>query len=303
MSQSTGGMSERVRSFAGTASRVVPNSQTPTVRLSAGLVAVVGIALLTLTRIAVNVPVGLPLVSSSVWFDTVTTAAVVGPAGGIILLGVTAEEAWERIGLILVGVFGLLSALTSAIAVPAVGVTVAGSWLLLIGQTRGLKRQDYRWQSLGGLVAIALLGSLTLSLFGAIGVRPAALRPAGTTLALVGMAMTPLAVRSSLGPLAVGALTGVGTFSLTASAPFVSGAIVLIAGSAVGASAVLLAAAVGGLTATITEGVMRHRITPAVAGLLLLMAGVPSSIPRALSVVLAVALILGILFDTGSDSA
>ncbi|WP_049910438.1 MULTISPECIES: hypothetical protein [Halococcus] len=303
MSQSTGRMSERVRSFAGAASQVVPNSQTPTVRLSAGLVAVVGIALLTLTRIAVNVPVGLPLVSSSVWFDTVTTAAVVGPAGGIILLGVTAEEAWERIGLILVGVFGLLSALTTAIAVPAVGVIVAGSWLLLIGRARGFERQDYRWQTLGGLVAIALLGSLALSLFGVIGVRPATLRPAGTTLALIGMAATPLAVRSSLGPLAVGALTGVGTFSLTASAPFVSGAIVLIAGSAVGASAVLLAAAVGGLTATITEGVMRHRITPAVAGLLLLMAGVPSSIPRALSVVLAVALILGILFDTRGDSA
>ena len=303
MSQSTGGMSERVRSFAGTASRAIPNSQTPTIRLSAGLVAVGGIVLLTLTRIAVNVPVGLPLVSSGVWFDTVMIVAVVGPAAGIILLGVTAEEAWERIGLILVGVFGLLSALTSAIAVPAVGVIVAGSWLLLIGRTKDFERQGYRWQSLGGLVAIALLGSLTLSLFGAIGVHPAILRPTGTTLALVGMAATPLAIRSSFGPLAVGALAGVGTFLLTASAPFVSGAVVLIAGSAVGASAVLLAAAVGGLTATITEGVMRHRITPAVAGLLLLMAGVPSSIPRALSVILAVALVLGIIFNTRGDSA
>jgi hypothetical protein len=210
----------------------------------------------------------------------------------------TTAEPWTRIGLVLVGVFGLLSAVTSAVAVPTVGIVAAGGWLLLIGSVNhGASIVNPR-RGFRTLVTGVLLGGLTLSLFGAIGVEPATLRPLGTTLALVGMAATPFAVRSGVGPLAVGALAGVGTFALAAAAPFVSGAVALTAGSVVGASAIPLAAAVGGLTATVAEGVLHRRIVPAAAGCLLLLAGVPSTLPRALGVVLAVAFITSTLGDS-----
>lgn len=291
MSQPTGGANEHARSLLERISTVVPDSQPPMVRLAAALLGGVGLAVLTLTRIAVNGPVVVPWLVSGVWFDAVTTAAVVGPSLGAVLLGVTTAEPWERIGLVLVGVFGLLSALTSAIAVPTVGIVAAGGWLLLVGPMKhgvfvANPRRVFRT-----LVAGVLLAGLTLSLFGAIGIEPAILRPLGTTLALIGMAATPLAVRSTVGPLAVGVLAGTGTLALAAAAPFVSGAVALTAGSVVGASALVLATAMGGLTATVAEGVLHRRIAPAAAGCLLLLAGVPSSIPRALGVILAVAFI------------
>ncbi|WP_458189635.1 phosphate ABC transporter permease [Haladaptatus sp. NG-WS-4] len=306
MSRSTRDVSERsavvgdrVRSLAGAAAAAVPKSWTHSVRLTASLTALAGLGSLTATRIALNAPVVLPSVASSTWYDAVTLAAIVGPAAGILLLGVTTAEAWTRAGLVLASVFGLLSAVTSAVAVPAVGATVVGGWLMLRGALATLPPANRRRIR---VVVFVLLTGLTLSLFGAVGVHPVALRTAGTTLALAGMAVTPLAVRPRTSAFAVGGVAAATTFYLTGAAPFVSGAVVLIAGSVVGGSALLLAAAVGGLTATVVEGAASGRVTLTSTGLLLLMAGVPSSIPRALGVTLAVAFILATRSDQDGDS-
>lgn len=287
---------ERARSLAEAAAAVVPDSRARNVRLAAGLAALAGLAPLTATRVALNAPVALPSAASGGWLDAAATAAVVGPAAGVLALGVTADEAWARTGLILAGVFGLLSAVTSAVALPTVGALVVGGWLTLAGSDAAA-RSPTRRQVRVAVVAAALLGGLTLSLFGAVGVRPAALRSAGTTLALAGMAATPLAFGARPAAYGVGGLAAGATFHLTGAAPFVSGAVALVAGSVVGASALLLAVAVGGLTATVAAGVASRRVGPALAGLLLLSAGVPSSIPRALGAVLAVAFVVATALD------
>ncbi|WP_440008352.1 phosphate ABC transporter permease [Halomicrococcus sp. SG-WS-1] len=280
---------------------VVTESWTRRVRLVAALVALAGLGTLAATRIALNAPVTLPSVASGAWFDAAASAAVVGPATAALALGVTADESWSQIGLILVGVFGLLSAVTPAVALPAVGAVVVGGWLTLAGSAV-VSRSPTRRQIRVGVVAVALLGGLTLSMFGAVGVRPAAFRTVGTTLALVGMAATPLAFRPRMGAFAVGGLVAGATFHLTGAAPFVSGAVVLVAGSVVSASALLLAAAVGGLATTVATGATNRRIAPAATGLLLLTAGVPSSIPRALGAALAVAFVLAPIPDQRGDS-
>lgn len=288
MSRSSGTVRKRARSLADS---TVSASQTTGVRLTAAVAAVAGLGSLTATRVILNTPVGLPASASGVWFDAVATAAVVGPASAALLLGVTTEEAWTRIGLVLVGVFGLLSMASASAALAATGTVVVGGWLVLAGRVVATDQQTSRLAS-GVVVAISLLVGLTCSLFGAVGVEPGALRPAGTTLALAGMAATPLAFRPRTTAFAVGGFAAGLTFYLTGAAPFVSGAVVLIAGSVVGASALLLAVAVGGLTATVAEGAASRRIAPTAAGLLLLTAGVPSSIPRALGAVLAVGFVL-----------
>jgi hypothetical protein len=298
---------ERARSLAERAAAAVPESRTRPVRVAATLAALGGLGALTATRIALNAPVALPSAASGAWFDAATAAAVVGPAAAALLLGVTADEPWTRIGLVLVGVFGLLSTASPAAAVSAVGGVVVGGWLTLVGavatdraagrRARGEAAAVAETVAISGVVAAALLAGLTLSLFGAVGVRPGVVRPAGTTLALAGMAATPLAFRAGGGAYAVGGLAAGATYYLTGAAPFLSGAVVLVAGSVVGASAVSLAAAVGGLIATIATGATKRRVEPAAAGLLLLAAGVPSSIPRALGAALAAALVAETLFD------
>jgi hypothetical protein len=293
---------ERARAAAGAAVESAPRLDEPAVRLVAGLAALVGLGSLTATRIALNAPVTLPSVASGAWFDAVAVAAVVGPAVGALLLGVTTDEAWRRAGLVLAGVFGLLSAASASVAVPAVGATVVGGWLTLYGAV-GDDRLTAGRRRRAAAVSVALLGGLTLSLFGAVGVRSGALRPAGTVLALVGMAATPLAFRPTARTLVAGGVVAAATFALTGAAPFVTGAVALAAGSVVGASAPLLAAAVGGLAATVADGAARREAAPAVAGLLLLAGGVPSSIPRALGAVLAVALVATAAVDRTEDSA
>ncbi|NHN61592.1 MULTISPECIES: phosphate ABC transporter permease [Halorussus] len=309
MSQSTGGVRERAaavgergRSLAVAAVAAAPEPRTRTVRLAAASAAVAGLGPLTATRVALNAPVVLPSAASAAWLDAAATAAVLGPAAGATLLGATADEAWARTGLILVGTFGFLSAVSTAFALPTVGAVVVGSWLTLVGRAGAVDRPATHWDVAGGLVAAALLGGLTLSLFGAVGVRPAALRPAGSTLALVGMAATPLAFRPRPSAFAVGGLAAAAAFHLTGAAPFVSGAVVLVAGGVVGASAPLLAAAIGGLAATVAEGAAGRRVAPAAAGLLLLAAGVPSSIPRALGAALAAAFVAATIAGGGTSA-
>lgn len=296
MRGSTDQRRERPRSLTGWTTAVPGSARS--VRLAAGLAALTGLASLTLLRVALNAPVVLPRAASVGWFDAATTAAVVGPAAGAVALGVTAEEAWARTGLILAGVFGCLSAVTTAVAVPAAGAVVVGGSLPLAG---AIGRSPTRRQARGVTVAATLLVGLAISLYGAYGVRPALLRPAGTTVALVGMAVMPLAFRAGLGAYGVGGLAAGLVYSLTGAVPFVSGAVSLVAGSVVGGSALLIAAAVGGLAATVSTGALTRRADPVLAGLLVLVAGVPSSIPRALGVVLAVAVLVATLPDRRGD--
>lgn len=290
---------ERILSLADTASAIISYTQKGNVRLVVGFVALIGLGSLTVLRVALNAPVGLPSAASGAWFDAAAIAAVAGPAAGIITLGVTADEGWARTGLILAGVFGLLSIVTSTVTFPAIGAVVVGGWLPLAGVTRQLSTGR---RVRPAVVAAALLTGLTLSLFGAAGVQPATLRPTGTTVTLVGMAVTPLAFGARPGALGVGGLAAGLTFHLTGAAPFVTGAVALVAGSAVGASALLIAIAVGGLTASVATGVANRKSDPTIVGLLLLSAGVPSSIPRALGVALAVAFVVATISERSGDS-
>lgn len=291
---------ERVRSVVGTATENAPDSWTGPVRLTAGLVAVLGLGALTATRILLNAPIPLPGVVSGVWFDTATTAAVVAPALGALLLGSTARDGWTRIGLSLAGAFGLVSAVTGTVAVTAVGALLLGGWLTLVG-TVTTARSSSRPRARTGIVSTLLLAGLTLSLLGAVGVRSATVRPVGTTVTLVGMAATPFAFRPRTNSFVVGGIAAAVTAHLTGAAPFVSGAVILVAGSVVGASTLVLAAAVGGLATTVSTGIANRQVAPAATGALLLSAGVPSSIPRALGTVLAVALVAATLHDTNGD--
>lgn len=276
---------DRVRSLVAAAAEAAPGTRS--VRTFAAVAALLGAVPLAVTRLAVNGPLRVPGAASAEWYGFVRLAAVVGPAVGAVALGATADREPARVGLLSVGVFGLLSAVTPAVAVPAVGALVAGSWLVVAG--RAARRPGTR-----EAIAVALVGGLTLSLVGGVGYRPVAFRSAGTALALVGTAATPFAVQGGRRALTVGVPVAVGTYAAILGAPFVSGAVALAAGAAIDPPSVLLASAVGGGTATVVEGLLSRRVAPATGGVLLLAAGVPASVTRAVSVVVAVALLLAV---------
>jgi len=248
------------------------------------MAALVGAAPLAVTRVVLNSPLYVPGVASAGWYELAQFTAVVGPAAAAVALGVTTDGEFSRVGLLSVGVFGLLSVANPAVAMPTVGAVIAGGWLTVAGRIE---------PQLGARVfaAAALVGGLTLSLAGAIGYYPVTLRSTGTALALAGMATSPLAVRSGRQALAVGGLVAIGAYAAILVAPFVSGAVALAAGGAIDPAAILLALAVGGSAATVAEGLMSRRVAPVVGGALLLAAGVPASIPRAVAMVVAIALL------------
>lgn len=267
--------------------RSLPACRAARVRQGAGALALGTVGLSLVVRLAVNAP-GEPsaVVASAV--GPAETLALVGPALAALALGVATDRPLARVGLLFAGVFGLLGALSPAALVPAAGAAAAGGTLVAVahlprGTTWGVAR---RW-----LVAGALLAGVALSLAGASGVAPATARPLGSKLALAGVAASVVFVGSDWRGRAAG-LVGAGLLAwFGTQVPFVLGSLALVGGAVVGASLPFLAVGAGGGVATATTGLLARRSEAALGGGLLLAAGVPATLPRALAVVVGLALL------------
>lgn len=254
-------------------------------RFAAALLAAGGTVTVALVRLVLNSPLRLPGVEAPAIYSTVAGVAVATPALAAILLGLGSADEYRRVGLLAIGSFGLLSLVARAAVVPATWAVVAGGWLA--GAPSLSRVRDHP----SVLVLVVLLAGTTVTLAGVLGFRPALLRPAGTAIVLFGVATTPLLAT----PSRVSALVGLGTGVLVAVLgvlfPFIMGAIDLIVLGVVGVPHLFVVAAIAGGATTVTAGLSQDRPVLALAGLLLLAAGVPASLPRALAVVLAVALL------------
>lgn len=277
-------------------------------RTAAGVVAVVPVVGVTLYRVAHNAPGTLPPVAADL-AALARPAAVLGPALAALVLAGVAATAAERVGLALAGGFGALTLAPPAAWHPAAAGLVAGGGLAVGGR---LWRSGCRDRRLGRLVpaagtapATALVVAVAVSLAAAAGVASPTLRPLGTGLALVGVVLTPLATGLDRIGLAAGAVAAGVTVGLASTLPYVAGAVFLVGGAVVGAPLALVAFAVGGGVAGVvgaarsggagqTDGCGRTGTPAAFGAALLLAAGVPGSLPRALAAVVGVALLVGV---------
>jgi len=250
--------------------------------------AVLAAATLFGVRLAINAraPVPFDPVALLEWLVPLTA---LGCAGSLLAIAVLDGESYETVGLVFVGVFGIVGTIARPAYVPAVVAIVAGTALatgdrLLAGTDRRLGP---------AFVTSLLVCGLAVSLIGSLGVEPATTRPIGSQVTLLGIAGTPVFLARGradwlFGALGAGLLVALGVF-----APFLLGATGLVAGGIVGASTPVMALAVGGLTTTASAALRTRRHAAALGAALLLFAGVPATLPRALAVVLAVVLFLG----------
>ncbi|MFW5924419.1 MAG: hypothetical protein ACOCSP_02330 [archaeon] len=254
----------------------------------AGLLALLPTAAILLVRVGINAPLTPDLPYSAV-YDPIATLAVLGPAFGALLLSVTTRDDVWRATLAFVGVFGVLSVVATPAVVPASVALVIATGILVGGHADRPFSADEIAETLVGVLFFA---GLTLSIAGGLGIEPATTRRLGSVAGLLAIAGAPVFVEWRYRTVLVGVVAGGAFAAFGLAAPFVTGAASLVAGGIVGASlSILVVAVVGGVTLVAT-GVDRGSYEPVVAGLLLLSAGVPATVPRGLAVVIALTLLL-----------
>ncbi|MCU4716952.1 phosphate ABC transporter permease [Halapricum hydrolyticum] len=254
-------------------------------RLVAGVFGLAGAAGLLVARVALNANLASGVAGS---MGTLQLLATLGPALGALVVATATDDAPERIGLAFVGVFGLLAAIVPAATTAAVVAVVAGGSLAVARRWRQVDR-SLDWHA---LPVVALVSAVAVSLAAGIGVASATLWPIGTNLALLGAAATPALLGHGRTDWAFGGLVAAVLVAIGLSAPFVTGAVTLIGGGVVGASLLVLAVGLAGLTTTASAAARTRHWHALLGAGLLFAAGVPASLPRALAVVLGVLLLV-----------
>jgi hypothetical protein len=249
--------------------------------------AVLAAATLFVSRLAINARADVPLdlVAIQRFLVPVTALAC---AGSLIAMAVVGVDGYETVGLAFVGVFGVVGTIARPAYVPAVVAILAGTGVA--AGTRLVGPGDVRVGP--AVVTGVLIGGLAASLAGTLGVASAALRSLGTQLTLVGGAGTPIFLARGRADYLAGALAAGLLVALGIVAPFLLGATGLVAGAIVGASLPLMALSVGGLTVTASAALRTRQHAATLGAGLLLFAGVPATLPRALALVLAVVLLV-----------
>lgn|GEM_PF-923860 len=276
-----------------------------------GAVALVPTAGVLVLRLARNAPVGLPSVERAA-APAMTGLAAVVPALAVLGLAVDTDARAERVALAAVGTFALVGAAADAAWLPAAAAVLVGtSAALVVALAERAHARVGPVDSLGVAfapvarpAAVAALGALALawSLAASAGLGTTTLRPAGAAVAFATLAALPLA-RGVDGTVELG-LWAVGAFGVVvaaASAPFVAGAVALVALGAGTVPLALLALGTGGALATVVADARRRAFGPAVAAALLLSAGVPATLPRAVAFALGLIVLVREWDGAGSE--
>ncbi|KAA9406896.1 phosphate ABC transporter permease [Haloarcula sp. KBTZ06] len=250
--------------------------------------AAVAVAARYLAVLFVNAP-GYAGVPVSPGLATGVSTAVVAAAA--IAVAVTDADPLTGIGLLFVGVFGLLSLVSSAAALPAAAAIVLGTATVAAVSGRRL--------DLVSAAAVALLvAALSIGLASGVG-GWTDLRPVASTVALLGIASTPAFAAAdwrSLSTADWGAILGglaafAVVFGVGRAVPFVTGAVTLTGTGVVGTSLPVVALAAAGAV-TAASAASRTRRWSLLAGVALVaFAGVPASLPRALPFALGIAVL------------
>lgn len=256
--------------------------------LVAGSVALLAVAFRATVVVLRNLPFEPVAVPSAVREAVVTgTPLVLGLA--LVAVGLASTRPTVRVGFLFAGVFGVLAAVDTAVALPAVVAVVAGGVLAVVG-TLGRPRtaRDYRRSTLG---AAFVLG-IAVSLAAAVGLLGGGARDLGSVLVIGAVAATGLRSGGDRVALVAGALAFVAVAVASTANPYAAGSALLVGFAVVGAPHLLVGLAVAGGTAAAVAGLRRHEYgLPLGAGLVLL-AGMPATLPRAMAVLLGATLVL-----------
>lgn len=250
-----------------------------------GVVVAVPTVVAALLRVGINAPVTLPRVVVGAAPAIDDAVLLVGGLGAL-ALGLLADSSIERVGLVAAGVFGVLAALVPAAALPATGVAVVGAL------AAGIDRAPRNGIDGRVLVALGYVVAMVAAIGAAIGILGPGFRAVGAWATLVGLAALSTIHRPGRVGWVVAGVAMAGVLVAGIVSPFLTGAVVLIVAGVIGAPLVLVAAGIGGAVAAIAGSVATHRYRPAVGAVILVAAGVPASLPRAVAAVVGLVLVL-----------
>jgi hypothetical protein len=256
----------------------------PSVVVAALLLSVVGVRL---ALSAANNAPGPLSGGLAVSHDLLTAAGPTAIGVLVVPLAVAHRDRWVRAGLGFAGVFGLLGLHVPAAALPAAIGVVAGTLVVVVGA----RRSGASARTLA--VSLILWLGLAASLSSATGIVDPSFRPMASLVVLAGVAALPLVRRPGMpGWVAGGATAAVVVWS-GAGAPFVTGAVVLVGFGVVGQPLLAVAVAAGGGVAALGGALSGRRWQAALGVALLVLAGVPATIPDAHAAGAGLALLLG----------
>ncbi|WP_349674899.1 hypothetical protein [Haloarcula sp. JP-L23] len=161
-------------------------------------VAVTALAAATLAgRFLAALTVNVPTAPATAPVGVLTPAATALAAVAALVVGLTERNPMAGVGLLFVGVFGLLSLVSSAVTTPAAVAVVAGTAVVTVAHRDQL---DAGTGAVAGLLGLALAVGLASGVGGV-----ASLRPLASTLALAGIGVTPVLAATDTSALVRGA--------------------------------------------------------------------------------------------------
>ncbi|WP_254534869.1 hypothetical protein [Halomarina litorea] len=256
--------------------------------LAAGAIALVLVALTTTIGIVRNLPYR-PLVVPEIVRSLMVGGTPAVVAATLVAVALATRRDDVRVGLLFAGVFGLLAAVSESATLPAVAAVVGGGTIALFGSLgRPATYREGRRIAVGVLVT----AGIAISLSSTVGLLEASYRGAGGFLALAGLAALSIRAEGDWAALGAGVLAFAVVVYASVTRPFVVGSGLLVGFAVVDVSHLLAALALGGGTAAAVGGLHRREYSLAFGAGLLLFAGVPATLPRAMAVLLGAILAL-----------
>ena len=256
--------------------------------VAAGALTLLAVSVTTAARVLTNLPSG-PVAAAPAVREAAVAATPFVVAASLAAVALATDRAPLRVGVLFVAVFGVLQAFSRAAVLPGVAGVAAGSGAALAG-TLGVP-SSYR-AARRSAVALGFAAGIALSLFAAVGIAGAGLRSTGGVLVAVSLVGIGLRVGDDRLGLAASVLAFIATAAAVASAPYVAGAVLLVAFAVVGVPGLLVAAAVGSCVGVAVAALRRREYATAIGAGVLLVAGLPASFPRAMAVAFGALLVL-----------
>lgn len=255
----------------------------------AGTLALVTVVVHTSLRIARNLPFDPVAVPGGLYgVSTLVTPIVLGLA--LVVVGLAATRATSRVGLLFAGVFTVIAVFDSAATLPAIVAVAGGGTMALagvVGRPKTVKR--YRLAAVAALLACGT----GVSLASTAGLVDPTLQELGGLLTLLGIAGIGVSAERDWVALAIGLVVVAFVVFASMTRPFVVGSAMLVGFAIVDVPQVVVAVAIGGAVVATVSGLRLRTPGLAIGGTLLVMAGVPATLPRASAVILGAILALG----------
>lgn len=270
----------------------------PSLVLGASVLALLTLVANTAIRIFANLPFDPVVASPEVRRVTVVLTPLV-VAAALATAALTDDRPTVRVGLLFAAVFGVIGLLAPGTTLSAVVAVVVGGALALLGTLGVPASWSYRAVRRRTIAAGFVL-AIAVSLASATGIVDGGLRNIGALLALAALAAVGTRSEGSTFAAGAGLVAVVALVVASTVSPFAFGSALLVAFAVTGVPHVLVALAIGGGVAATVAGLHRGVYALSVGAGLLLLAGVPVTLPRAMTVLLGATMVI---IDLGDDTS